>query len=229
MTNRLDLLLETYAYIPLDERVVVTYAFLRETLRFVAANGVQIVSLLANCVDPPEQVAVRYRLEAFPDLEIEVLTREPYTLQGAPISVTVPYIGRFLSENTVARPLAYAVPANVATHLARHGLQVEKPGQPVLLDAEIATVRGLVSSAGREILEANASPYLEAEYRRERRALPPDYFLVPTSQPRGAIAVYLCEAGSDDGLLACELIAHPEPGTEFPAWRVHGVEPVGGS
>ena len=229
LTNRLDLLLETYAYIPLDERVVVTYAFLRETLRFVAANGVQIVSLLANCVDPPEQVAVRYRLEAFPDLEIEVLTREPYTLQGAPISVTVPYIGRFLSENTVARPLAYAVPANVATHLARHGLQVEKPGQPVLLDAEIATVRGLVSSAGREILEANASPYLEAEYRRERRALPPDYFLVPTSQPRGAIAVYLCEAGSDDGLLACELIAHPEPGTEFPAWRVHGVEPVGGS
>jgi hypothetical protein len=29
--------------------------------------------------------------------------------------------------------------------------------------------------------------------------------IVRTQQPRGAIAVYLCEAGSDDGLLACEL------------------------
>ena len=36
LTNRLDLLLETYAYIPFDERVLVTYAFLRETLAFVA-------------------------------------------------------------------------------------------------------------------------------------------------------------------------------------------------
>jgi hypothetical protein len=35
--------------------------------------------------------------------------------------------------------------------------------------------------------------------------------------------VYLCEAGSDDGLLACELIDTPEAGAEFPAWRIHGV------
>jgi hypothetical protein len=229
LSNRLDLLLETYSYISFEERVVVTYAFLRETLRFVAANGPEIVSLLAHCLQPPDEIAVRYRLEPFADMEVEVLTREPYTLQGAPIVVHVPYIGRFVSDHGVSRPFAYAVPEPVARHLERHGLQVEKPAQTVLVDAEIATIRQVVSTTGREILEANASPYLEADYRRERRALPPDYFLVRTEQQRGAVAVYLCEAGSDDGLLACGLLDEPNPGMEFPAWRVHGYELVGTS
>ena len=169
---------------------------------------------------------MRYRLEAFADLEVEVLTREPYTLQGAPVArqgaLHRPFRRR---ANVVERPLAYAVPEEVGEHLLRHGLEVERLRcRGTMLDAEVATVRGEVSSAGREILEANASPYLEAEYRRERRALPDGWAIVRTEQQRGAIAVYLCEAGSDDGLLACELVAHPAAGEEFPAWRVHAIE-----
>jgi hypothetical protein len=204
--------------------VLVTYAFLRETLRYVAANGREIVRLLETCRMPPDEVAVRYRLEPFADLEVEILTREPYTLQGAPVTATVPYVGRFVGEEVVERPLAYAVPKAVSEHLYRHGLEVEHWAEGTLLDAEVATVRGEVSSAGRQILEANASPYLEADYRRQRRALPEGYALVRTQQPRGAIAVYLCEAGSDDGLLACELAPQPAPGDEFPAWRVHAID-----
>jgi hypothetical protein len=98
-----------------------------------------------------------------------------------------------------------------------------------MLEAEIADVRALVSSAGREILEANASSYLEADYRAERRQLPPDWCLVPTAQPRGAIAVYLCEAGSDDGLMACGWIEQPASGAEFPAWRVLAMTAAGAS
>ncbi len=223
LTNRLDLLLETYAYISFEERVLTTYAFLRETLGYVAANGAEIVRLLAGCTMPPEQIAVRYRLEAFPDREVEILTREPYTLDGAPISVKVPYIGNFIGEDVVQRPLAYAVPEAVAEHLERHGLRVERGLAQPMLDAEIAIVRGAASEAGREILEANASSHLEADYRRERRALPAGWAIVRTQQQYGAIAVYLCEAGSDDGLLACGLIAEPAAGSEFPAWRVHAI------
>ena len=220
LTNRLDLLLETYSYQSLEDRVRATYAFLRESLAYVAAHGGEIVSLLDACIDPPDRIAVRYRLEAFPDTQVEVLTREPYTLDGAPISVRVPHIGRFVSEHSVRRPMAYAVPADIAVRLEGHGLHVERHERPPMLNAEIATVRALVSSAGREILEANASSYLEADYRAERRELPADWCLVRTDQPRGAIAVYLCEAGSDDGLLACGWIQPPAPGAEFPAWRV---------
>jgi hypothetical protein len=220
LTNRCDLLLETYSYLPFAERVRTTYAFLRETLRHVAAHGGELVALLARCVDPPDAIAVRYRLEAFPDTSATVLTREPYTLDGAPISVQVPHIARFVGDHVVARPLAYAVPGHVAEHLERHGLAVERPAQAPKLDVEVARVRGLVSSAGREILEANASSYLDADYSRDARELPAGWALVRTAQQRGAIAVYLCEAGSDDGLLACGLIEQPAEGAEFPAWRV---------
>jgi hypothetical protein len=224
LSNRLDLLLETYSYLPFDERVRTTYAFLRETLLYVAAHGEEIIALLDACADPPEQIAVRYRLDTFPDTQVEILTREPYTLDGAPVSVSVPHIGRFVGEHVVRRPLAYAVPAEIGVHLQRHGLHVEHPDHPVMLDVEIATVRDLVLSAGREILEAHSSAYLEADYIVQRRALPSGWCLVHASGQRGAIAVYLCEAGSDDGLLDCGWIQQPEPGTEFPAWRVLAIE-----
>jgi hypothetical protein len=32
--------------------------------------------------------------------------------------------------------------------------------------------------------------------------------------------VYLLEAGSDDGVVACGWIEAPQPGAEFPVWRV---------
>jgi hypothetical protein len=120
----------------------------------------------------------------------------------------------------VDRPLAYAVPARVARHLQAHGLELDPAPAGTSMEVEIATIRGEVSSAGREILEANASPYLQADYSRQTRELPQGHRLVRTDQPRGAIAVYLCEAGSDDGLLACGLLETTGVGEEFPAWRV---------
>ncbi len=223
LTNRLDLLLEAYSYISYEERVRVTYGFLRESLAYVASHGDEIIALLDACEMPPDQIAVRYRLETFPEVEVEILTREPYALDGAPVSSFVPHYGNFVGEHVVQRPWAYAVPEAVAAHLEGHGLRVERPTDSPMLDAEVAIVKGLVSSAGREILEANASSYLDADYNRSQRALPDGWALVHTEQQRGAIAVYLCEAGSDDGLLACGWIDEPAVGSEFPAWRVHGI------
>jgi hypothetical protein len=201
----------------------VTYGFLRESLAYVAAHGEEIRALLHTCTMPPEEIAVRYRLEAFPGVEAEILTREPYALDGAPIVVPgVPHYANFVGEHVVRRPWAYAVPGEIASRLEGHGLRVQRPTDSPMLDAEIATVKGVVSSKGREILEANASLYLDADYARSRRALPEGWALVPTAQPRGAIAVYLCEAGSDDSLMACGWMGEPKAGQEFPAWRVHG-------
>jgi hypothetical protein len=52
--------------------------------------------------------------------------------------------------------------------------------------------------------------------------LPDGWALVRTEQQYGAIATYLCEAESDDGLVACGWIPEPATGDEFPAWRVRG-------
>lgn len=224
LANRLDLLLETYSYISFAERVHATYAFVSATLAYVGEHGSEIVALLENSEMPPDDIAVRYRLEAFDDREVEVLTREPYTLQGDPISVRVPYIGQFVGEHVVRRPLAYAVPGEIAERLQGHGLVIERPPVAPMLDAEIATVTAHGTEAGREILESDVAPFLEAEYRREKRPLPDGWALVRTEQQRGAIAVYLCEAGSDDGLVGCEWIAAPAVGEEFPAWRVVAID-----
>jgi hypothetical protein len=195
---------------------------MRESLKYVASQNEEILGLVEACVTPPDQIAVNYRLEAFEGAPADILTREPYTLNGAPIEVSVPYIGRFIGEHPVTRPLAYAVPSRVAEHLARHGLTIDAP-TGAALDVEIAVVRKRVEIPGREILEANSSAHLEVEFMRQHRTLPVGWRLVRTAQQRGAIAVYLCEAGSDDGLHACELIDSPETDAEFPAWRVHGV------
>lgn len=220
LTNRLDLLLETYSYISFPARVRATYAFLRETLIFVASHGEVILDLLVTSLLPPANVAVGYRLEPF-DAPVTILTREPYMLQGSPVTSSVPHFARFVGVDPVRRPLAYAVPAEVARHLAAHGLEVEAH-QPLTLDAEIATVQRRVVTGGRDILEAKSSSHWQFDVQRATRPLPPGWQLVKTEQQRGAIAVYLCEAGSDDGLDACGLLGDLKPGDEFPAWRVHG-------
>lgn len=220
LTNRLDLLLETYAYQPFQARVHASYVFLLEALSYVAEHGAQIVALLDAALAPPEQIAVRYRLEADPQEMAPVLTRAPYRLDGAPVRSDVPHYCQFVAEYVVRRPLAYAVPGAVAAHLELHGLRLWRPSGAVQLRAEIATLGALVTTAGREILEANASSYFEANYRSQWRALPEGWSLIYTSQQRGAIAVYLCEAGSDDGLIACGVLKAPAAGEEFPVWRV---------
>ena len=223
LTNRLDLLLETYSYISFSERVRVTYGFLRESLLYVAAHGAEILRLLNDCAMPPSKVAVGYRLEAFEEPKATILTREPYTLSGNPIEMQVPHFARFVGERWTQKPLAYAVPAHIADHLARHGLSVAPERGAPQLDAEIAVIRKRIVEGGREILEAATFAHLEVETVRQSRPLPAGWRLVFTAQQRGAIAVYLCEASSDDGLVACEIIDAPAVGAEFPAWRVHGV------
>jgi hypothetical protein len=166
-------------------------------------------------------VAVRYRLEAF-DAPVEILTRAPRMLDGQPISVSIPHLARFVGSEVVERPWAYAVPEAVAQHLLRHGLAVRRLDQDHTAEVEVAQVEGMASEGSRKILEAAGSGEREmlANYRREARRLVAGSYLVETEQPLGAIAVYLCEARSDDGIVACGVVPEPASGAEFPVWRV---------
>lgn len=220
LTNRLDVLLEAYSYISYQERVEVTYAVLREALVYTAANGKEIVDLLAACAEPPEQIAIRYALEAIPGTTVEVLTREPYTLTGAPISVQVPHYAHFVPTATVQRPWAYAMPQAVADWLQGHGLQTTPVAAGTLLDAEVPTMQHPVAEPGPAILEAQASTHWQASHQRTQRALPEGWCVVPTGQRYGAIAVVACEAESDDGVVANGIVAEPVAGEELTVWRV---------
>jgi hypothetical protein len=217
LTSRLDLLLECYSYIPFEERVRATYATLVEALGYVARHRDDVLQVVAASRTPRDRMAVAYRLEAF-DAPIEIPTRTPRTLEGAPTSVTIPHIAKFVGTTVVNRPAAYIVPAAVANHLAQHGLTVEPVATNA--DVEVARVVGVTADPGRKILEARAVGRIEIEWKRESRSAPADARLVRTDQPLGAIAVYLCEPESDDGAVENELVAPLTTGDEFPIWRV---------
>ncbi len=226
LTSRLDLLLETYSYLDFEERVRTTYAFLLESLRFVAEHRGEVLTVVESCQKPPERVAVRYRLETFP-APVEILTREPRTLEGRPTSVLLPYHGRFTGSELVPRPWAYAVPDAVAEHLRRHGLEISWLGAARRAEVALARVERVAHAGGRKILEAveDGELELEAAYENRARTLPAGTCLVPTDQPLGALAVYLCEARSDDSLWVNGILPQPKPGDELPVWRVR--EPIG--
>jgi hypothetical protein len=176
-----------------------------------------VLELIATCATPRSRIAVRYKLDAFAD-SIEIPTRVPRTLEGAEGVVSLPYFGNFIGTTVVDRPQAYAVPASVAEHLARHGLpSAEATGES---DVEIATITGFGSEGGRKILEASEVGDLRVEWKRATRAFPPGYRLVSTNHRAAAIAVYLCEPESDDGAIENGLLAVPSAGDEFPLWRV---------
>lgn len=216
LSNRLDLLLECYSYLTYEERVRTTYAWLRETARSVGKRADEIRQLIAASRRPPEQIAVRYGLSAM-DQPIEILTRQPRTRQGAPHSVMVPFLARFVGRHVVERPRGYILPAQLAPFLRGHGLTFSRA--PAQATVDVATFEGTSQVAGRAILEAAGVQHCQVSWRRESRRLDDDALLLPTEQPLGALAVYLCEPESDDGLVANGFIATPETGAAFPILR----------
>ncbi|NUP96678.1 MAG: peptidase [Planctomycetaceae bacterium] len=217
--NRLDLLLETYSYLEFPERVRTTYEFLVETLRLAAERGREIVELCAKCELPPKRVAVRYKLESEPG-EVEILTREPRTLDGKPTSVRIPHLAKFVGTEVVDRPLAYVVPAACEPFFELHGLPMERLQRATVADVEVAHVLGLAADPTRGILESSTESELLVRHERTKRTLPAGALLVRTEHALGAVATYLCEAKSDDGLVQCGILSQPKAGEEFPVLRV---------
>jgi hypothetical protein len=225
LTNRLDVLLETYSYLPFEERVQTTYAFLVELLRFAAEHPGELLTVVEACQTPTDEIAVRYALEAHPQ-PVEILTRKPRTLEGEPISVTLPHYARFVGSEVVKRPWAYVVPDTLADFFRGHGLEVSWLGKNQRALGEVARVERTSRAGSRKILEATDLGELTLETHHEEKALtlPKGTCFLHTEQPLGAVATYLCEARSDDSLWVNGLLPEPTPGSELEVLRV--LEPL---
>lgn len=217
LTNRLDLLLECYSYLPFEERIRATYAWMLETLRAVASRGGEIRSLLDRCPSPPPNVAIQYELRAMPQ-PVDILTRAPRTREGAPAVVRLPHLARFVGTRTVARPRAYVLPGRLEPFLRGHGLRVEPA--PAAVWAEVATYEGGAAVGGRKILEAAGTGARSVAWTRRSLEPAPGSLWLPTDQPLGALAVYLAEPESDDGLVENGFLPTPALGGAFDVARV---------
>jgi len=217
LTNRLDLLLECYSYLTFEERVRTTYAWLLETLRAVGRRAEEIRTLVDQSQQPPSRIAVSYRVEAMEE-PIDILTRLPRTRSGEPHTVRIPFLARFVGQAVVQRPRAYALPAQLKPFLVGHGLRIE--AAPRHGTVEAACFEGSSHLGGRAILEAAGVRQCQVSWRKESRQLASDCILLPTDQPLGALAVYLCEPESDDGLVENGLLPTPAQGQEFAVLRI---------
>jgi hypothetical protein len=217
LASRPDVLLECYSYLGFEERVRTTYAWLLELVRATARRGSELSGLVLDCRTPPPRVAVRYRLGTTPE-PIEILTREPRTLEGRPVNVTMPYLGRFIGETVVERPRAYIVPGRLGPFLRGHGLRVD--AAPASARVERATLESLGHVSGRAILEASGVGARHVSWTPAAARLPSDSLLVSTGQPLGALAVYLCEPESDDGIVEAGLSPAPAVGGTFEVVRL---------
>lgn len=219
LTGRLDLLLECYSYLSFEERVRTTYGFVVEAIRSTARRVHDILGVVAECSVPRKRIAVRARLEANGE-DIEIPTYMPRTPEGNPTTVKVPRIARFVGTTVVDRPQGYLVPPEVGALLRRHGLKMQ-PAQGVYR-VNVPTVEKLGVEGGRKILEASTVGEINVSWTSESRRAPEGALYVPTAQPRGAIAVYVCEPESDDGAYVNGVLSKPALGEELPVWRIEG-------
>jgi hypothetical protein len=223
LTGRADVLFEAYSYLPFEERVATTYDLLVHTLRVAGERGDDLRAAVEAAARPRDRVAVRYRLEPT-GTEARILTRQPRTLEGAPVEIALPHLARFVGTHVVARPFAYAVSEKVARLMALHGLPVRPLDRAVEAAVEVSIVDEIRQTDSRSILEAPGELLVGAHTEATREVLPAGTWIVETDHRMGAIAVYLCEAESDDGLIAAGLATAPSPGERFPALRI--VEPL---
>lgn len=217
LTNRLDLLLECYSYLPFEQRVHTASAWQIETLNWAANHAAEIHALVAASARPPDRIAVRYRLEPT-GTPIDILTRRPRDFTGEPVTLTIPHHARFVGTTVVDRPKAYLVPPAIAGLLQQHGLHLG-PATGTH-DLEVARITSLGAEHGRAILEAARVGEVNVEWQQTTRRAPEGWSRVDTDQPLGAIAVYLCEPESDDGAVENGVAPIPTVGEEHPAWRL---------
>ena len=231
LTGRMDLLLETYSYIPFRDRVTTIYEVLKEILGYTAAHGDEMRRLVAEGqAARPDPVGIAYAPPG-PTGECEILAwdlesqrarkipgREPRTWR-------VPHRRTFTPSRTVSRPAGYRIPKTcwgVAERLRDHNIVVERVAFPAEIEAEVHRI-GTVGKADSP--DVGSAPHLESVVTVDRStarvSVEPGDFVVRTDQPLGTLAVYLLEPESDDGLTRWNFFdAALQPGALHPVARI---------
>ncbi len=227
LRGQMSVLSEAYAYATYRDRVHATLEFVREILRFTAANADRVIEITERArretihagrnPQPDDMVGIRHRPAAF---------AEPAIVKGyrsdapdIPQDHSVLHLGRFEPTRSVRRPWAYIVDsraAGVVEKLRQHGIEVT-PFDGVAT-VEVYTLTDVERSD--KAFQGHHLVRLEADAQVQHRTFE-SAFLVPTAQALGTLAVYLLEPESEDGLAAWGFFDEGlDVGVEFPVYRV---------
>jgi hypothetical protein len=236
LAGRMDILLESYSYIPFRERVVVTTEILREIFDYSIEHAGEILGITARAeLDRPDPVGIAYGpptpvgecdILAW-DLESQIARRIP---GRQPRTYRAPYLAGFAPTRTVKRPWAYALRrehARAADLLKLHNIPVERLESSGEAEAETAWIDRVARVPSPDAGSAKREEtVLAVRVKTSLVRLEADDFLVRTDHPLGTLAVYLLEPESDDGLARWgHFDPEAQPGHLFGAYRLPAEPP----
>jgi dipeptidyl-peptidase 4 len=243
MRNRIGILSEAYSYAPYKERIFATRDFVMECLSLFAKRKDEVKHLLEDARratvalgrDGDDQDLVPIRSQAKDDRDpVTILGWVETTKNGRRAPTDEPKDYRVALElnyqptESVRRPFAYIFPrkyAAAAENLQRHGLDVSELREDVELDVEIHRVTGINAQATR--FQGHREATLFTTMREEKRKIDAGSIVVKTGHPLGALAVFLLEPRSDDGLATWNFFDDGlATGNDFPVLRLPRAAPL---
>src|SRR5688500_3881804 len=244
LRNRIAILSEAYSSLDFAGRVQATEAFVEEIMRFVAANGDAVRTVVSNADNEWQRrgagsdAAIASRLSALP-AQVNILV-------GAVGTAKNPRSGRMMTTMTesVARPTrmtdyglftastsrrvprSYVIAASqsglhqtVARKLREHGVRVESLATPARMTAETFIVDTVRRSD--RVFQGHREVSVTGRFERRDVELPARPMRVSADQPLGRLVVYLLEPESDDSLATWTLLdVALAPGAVHPVMKV---------
>ena len=244
LRNRIAILSEAYSYLDFAGRVKATEAFVEEIMRFVAANGEAVRSLVAGADRDWQRRAagsdagIAFRSAALPaqvNILVGAVGTAPNPRSGRMMttmteSVATPTrmtdYGLFAATTTRRVPRSYVIAASpsglhetVGRKLREHGVRVEPLAAPATMTAETFIVDTIMRS--ERPFQGHNEVSVTGRFEKRTVDLPAGSLVVRTDQPLGRLAFYLLEPESDDSLTTWNVFDGAlKPGATHPVLKV---------
>ena len=238
LRGRMAILSEAYSHDPFATRIRATYDFVREVLSLMIERRNAILPLLAEGIRA-DSVAVRQK---FADSTMRDVIAEltapadsagrsggfaPRKRSGKFHTVKMPVWDRFTAARREAMPAGYLIPdrlQNVVELLRRHGVTVTALPNGWKAPAESFRIDSVRRSARR--FEGHNTLTAEGQWTAGADSAGGYWYMVATTQPLGVLAAYLLEPGSEDGVVAWNLLdADMAAGSSYPIRRLRSPLP----
>jgi dipeptidyl-peptidase 4 len=239
LRGKIGILAESYSYASYQRRIEASDQFVREVLSQLAADQGRVRELLdaaAQDNQPGRQLPIRAALAR---------TAEAATVRGYQQASGEPPTGPYNAESAsrhepkdylveqwssaepqleILLPQAYAVAPQYAWALSRlefQGVQLQRLREP-LRETQVETYRiSKIDSA--EPFQGHALRTVAADVEPQTVDLPAGTYIIRTQQPLGALAAYLLEPSSDDGLAKWNFFdPYLTAGGTYPVLRLTG-------
>jgi dipeptidyl-peptidase 4 len=238
------------ARIGIERRVGIHRLALEALADFVVQNREEVVAMVADgrremvrrgaAVSPADSIAVRVELVAGREVSYRVAGSgagiagsgfRGSVPAGDVVELRVPLLDSAVVTLSRMRPVGYAIEAHrsdLAHHLARHGLRVERTLQPLVLDVEVFRVDSLRAEVAAP--EDEQAPQLWTTAHPATLSLPAGSYLVFAAQPSSALLFHLLEPEDDNSYASTGAFEREAiRGRTLPVYRLLARPPVNGA